>query len=84
MSRKTDDLEWRCQLIEHKISGIEDRLDALAQVIESINRDFNRMVDARINEKTRIMVVDNLAAYKKGKAIKKQVDYISEVLKGDD
>ena len=84
MSKKTNELAWRCQLIEHKISGIEDRLDDLARVIKSINRDFNRMVDARINENTRVMVVDSLAAYKKGKAIKKQVDYISKVLKGDD
>lgn len=88
MSRKTDDLEFRCQLIERKVSGIEDSLDILRHIVEeyskNFDKDFNRMIDARINEKARVMVVDSLAAYQKGKAIKKQVDYISEVLKNDD
>lgn len=84
MSRKTDDLEFRCQLIERKISGIEDRLDALNQVVSREIENFDKRVDGRINDRTRVMVVDSLAAYQKGKAIKKQVDYISEVLKNDD
>lgn len=83
MSRKTDDLEFRCQLIERKISGIEDRLDALNQVVSREIENFDKRVDGRINDRTRVMVVDSLAAYQKGKAIKKQVDYISEVLKDE-
>ena len=88
MSKKTNDLEWRCQLIESKLSSLEDSIDVLKHVVEKylkdFDREFDRRVDCMIEDKARIMVVDSLAAYKKGKANKKQVDYISEVLKGDD
>lgn len=83
MSRKTDDLEFRCQIIERKLSGLEDRLDALNRILPLYSADLDKRIDARINERAKIMVVDSLAAYQKGKAIKKQVDYISEVLKDE-
>ncbi len=83
MSRKINDLEFRCQIIEHRLEGLEKKLNSLNLTVERLLADFDRKVDARVNDKTRVMVVDSLAAYQKGKAIKKQVDYISEVLKDE-
>lgn len=83
MSRKTDDLEFRCQTMEYRLEGLEKKINSLNLTVERLLADFDKRVDGRINDRTRVMVVDSLAAYQKGKAIKKQVDYISEVLKDE-
>lgn len=38
---------------------------------------------AVVEGKTKVIVVDNIAAYQKGRKIKKEIDYISKVLGGE-
>ena len=80
MSRKVKDLEWRCQLIEQRLESVEVKLDALAHVVQNDLTNLDDMIEAHIDGKVRMMVVKNLESYRKGKAIKKEIDYISEVL----
>lgn len=80
MSRKVKDLEWRCQLIEQRLDNLETKLGALSTAVERNLENLDDLIEYHINRKARMMVVKNLEAYKKGKAIKKEIDYISEVL----
>lgn len=83
MSRKTDELESRCRDIEQKLGWIDNKLDALSHTVERLFRDMCEIddrIDHHIAGKTNVMLIENLEAYRKGKDIKDQIDYISEVL----
>jgi hypothetical protein len=76
MSKKTDNLQWQIDRLTNRVMCLEDRIYAMERKWE----EFDKRVVAVMQDKTQVMVVDSLAAYQKGKKIKKEIDYISEVL----
>ena len=77
MSRKVKDLEWRCQLMEQRLDNLETKLGALSAVVERNLENLDDLIECHVNGKVRMMVVKNLEAYKKGKAIKPNDNIIS-------
>jgi len=79
MSRKTDDLQKRLDSMEKRVALLEMQVDGMFKRWS----EFDDRVLETVKGKVQVMVVDRLEAYKKGKKIKKDIDYISEVLGGE-
>lgn len=79
MSRKTDDLQWQLDIMRGRVKDLEVQVELMRKKWA----EFDDRVMGVMNGKVQVMVVDRLEAYKKGKKIKKDIDYISEVLGGE-
>ena len=76
---KIDDLQWQLDRVIDRVMSLEDRICAM----ERKWAEFDERVMTVMQNKTQVMVVDSLSAYEKGKKLRKEIDYISEIL-GDD
>ncbi len=77
-------LNRRCDELEYKIAKLEHDLHNLQTMQEMWQRKWKQLddiIEARMNGKMRMMVIDNLSAYLKGKSIKADIDHIEEVFK---
>lgn len=73
-----------------KIADLQQQLDSMGKRVKLLEMqndimskrwaEFDGRVMGVVKGKVQVMVVDRLEAYKKGKKIKKDIDYISEVL----
>lgn len=73
-----------------KIADLQQQLDSMGKRVKLLEMqndimskrwaEFDGRVMDVVKGKVQVMVVDRLEAYKKGKKIKKDIDYISEVL----
>ena len=76
---RLEDLQWQLDRLTDRVMSLEDRIYAM----ERKWLEFDKRVMAVMQNKAQVMVVDSLSAYEKGKKIKKEIDYISEILKED-
>lgn len=79
MSRKTDDLQWQLDIMRGRVKDLEVQVELMRKKWA----EFDDRVMGVMKGKAQVIVVDSLAAYRKGKKIKKDIDYISEVLGGE-
>ena len=83
-------MEVKMSKTSKKIADLQQQLDSMGKRVKLLEMqndimskrwaEFDGRVMGVVKGKVQVMVVDRLEAYKKGKKIKKDIDYISEVL----
>lgn len=70
--------------LEHRLFELEQKIhdsEILLEIYQDKWSNLDEIIESRMNGKMKVIVVENLAAYQMGKAIKKDVDHIVEVFK---
>ena len=69
----------RIKELERKVENLETTIDILQRMCSVPSIDAR--IERALNDRVRVMVVENLDNYKKGKEIKGDIKHIMEVLK---
>ena len=74
----------RIEKLENEIWMLKRRLDEQGCYIDVFKDkwgELDEIIESKMDGKMKIVVVENLASYQMGKAIKKDIDHIVEVFK---